>query len=421
MTARPPCAPSRARSRHPRRSGSPTRPGYGPPGDTDTQTRTVSATDGIVLEPLQPQQDSYVEGYVDGYESGYQRKLSMFEDPYYVRPASYYNYYYDTAYFLDGIYGPGYYDVSLVAGNLVVTPVYLTPWNNWGFWGSPYYWWSPGFYFGSYYSPYWGWGWNWGFNWYWGWDYWYPHYAPYPPHHHGPYYSYRPHSSTNSSYRYGSSHRRAMPPRRPAAAVRPAQVSARQQQLLPGQFRLLVPARRFVDRHLRTGLLVDHFLARQLQHHGRPSEHDGHPGHLLVGPRHGHQLFGPHHLRQQLPHADYHVASLQQQLPYAHHVAPLGQQLPYPEHLDQHPGQLFDPEPKHLVGLFAQHDQHAVPFDQHLLAEPLLVDHVAEPQHFAKQLQHPQPVVEQLFQLAFAFGRCKLLLAFGQQPPITCG
>ena len=173
--------------------------------DTDTQTRTVSATDGIVLEPLQPQQDSYVEGYVDGYESGYQRKLSMFEDPYYVRPASYYNYYYDTAYFLDGIYGPGYYDVSLVAGNLVVTPVYLTPWNNWGFWGSPYYWWSPGFYFGSYYSPYWGWGWNWGFNWYWGWDYWYPHYAPYPPHHHGPYYSYRPHSSTNSSYRYGSS------------------------------------------------------------------------------------------------------------------------------------------------------------------------------------------------------------------------
>lgn len=117
----------------------------------------ADAEDGIILEGIDDgYSDSYIDGYRDGYESAYLRRLSMFEDPYYVRPSSYYDYYYDTAFFVDGVYGPGFYDISIVGGNVIVNPVYLTPWS---YWSSPYYW-NPGFYFGSYYSPYWGWSWG---------------------------------------------------------------------------------------------------------------------------------------------------------------------------------------------------------------------------------------------------------------------
>ena len=134
----------------------------------------ADAEDGIILEGIDDgYSDSYIDGYRDGYESAYLRRLSMFEDPYYVRPSSYYDYYYDTAFFVDGVYGPGFYDISIVGGNVIVNPVYLTPWS---YWSSPYYW-NPGFYFGSYYSPYWGW--SWGFNWGWSWG-WGPNWGWYP-------------------------------------------------------------------------------------------------------------------------------------------------------------------------------------------------------------------------------------------------
>ena len=90
----------------------------------------ADAEDGIILEGIDDgYSDSYIDGYRDGYESAYLRRLSMFEDPYYVRPSSYYDYYYDTAFFVDGVYGPGFYDISIVGGNVIVNPVYLTPWS----------------------------------------------------------------------------------------------------------------------------------------------------------------------------------------------------------------------------------------------------------------------------------------------------
>ncbi len=158
--------------------------------------------EGILLENPD---DSYLEGYRDGYESAYLRRLRMFEEPDYILPTSYYDYYYDTALFLTG--------------------AYLASWN---YWNSPYYW-SPGFYFGSYYSPYWGW--NWGLHWGWGagWG-WYPGWS-HPGwhdhwHHHwhgDPYYTYRPNSNPRSRYGYSRTHRATRPPR---AALRRAAASA---------------------------------------------------------------------------------------------------------------------------------------------------------------------------------------------------
>ena len=129
--------------------------------------QTDAETDGIQLDRIDP--ESYMTGYNDGYESAYARKLAMFEDPYYTLPASYYTYYYDTAYLVNGVYGPGFYDITIIDGNVSVTPVYMTPWNY--YWNYPYY--SP-FYFSSY-SPWWSLGWGISWTWGWGWNWYYGH------------------------------------------------------------------------------------------------------------------------------------------------------------------------------------------------------------------------------------------------------